>query len=182
MFDRSHASLCVSLMVLLSVIALGAPLMRAPADNETPVAATEIASIPEAAPRDTIAAPEELAAPEPLPIAIPPLPVIARRMQTGIASWYGEHWQGRKTASGVPFDTAKLTAAHRSLPLNTVVRVTNLLNGRSVEVTVNDRGPYVGRRVIDLSEAAAHRIGMIKKGLVPVRIEMVPPPQMVAAS
>ena len=91
---------------------------------------------------------------------------------TGIASWYGEHWQGRKTASGTRFDVAKLTAAHRDLPLNTRVRVTNLLNGRSVEVLVNDRGPYVGKRVLDLSEAAAKRLGMIKRGLAPVRIEI----------
>jgi rare lipoprotein A len=91
----------------------------------------------------------------------------------GIASWYGEHWQGRKTASGTRFDVSKLTAAHRDLPLNTRVRVTNLLNGRSVEVLVNDRGPYVGKRVLDLSEAAAKRLGMIKRGLAPVRIETI---------
>ena len=90
-------------------------------------------------------------------------------------SWYGIHWQGRKTASGVRFDVKKLTAAHRTLPLNTWVRVTNLLNGHSVEVLINDRGPYVGKRVIDLSEAAAKRINMTKKGLVPVRIETIEP-------
>ena len=92
---------------------------------------------------------------------------------TGVASWYGVHWQGRKTASGARFDVSKLTAAHRDLPLNTRVRVTNLLNGRSVEVLVNDRGPYVGERVLDLSEAAAKRLGMIKSGLEPVRIETI---------
>ena len=96
-------------------------------------------------------------------------------VQVGTASWYGIHWQGRRTASGVRFDVRKLTAAHRSLPLNTVVRVTNLLNGDSVVVTINDRGPYVGKRVIDLSEAAAKRISMTKKGLVPVRIETLRP-------
>jgi rare lipoprotein A len=94
----------------------------------------------------------------------------------GIASWYGDHWQGRKTASGTRFDVKKLTAAHRTLPLNTRVRVTNLDNGKSVIVLVNDRGPYVDGRVIDLSTAAARRLGMVKKGLVPVRIEIVPPP------
>ena len=102
-----------------------------------------------------------------------PAPVIAE--QTGIASWYGMHWQGRKTASGTRFDVRKLTAAHRTLPLNTIVRVTNLLNGATVEVLVNDRGPYVGARVIDLSEAAAKRLNMVRKGLVPVRIEIVEP-------
>src|SRR5882757_11499898 len=65
----------------------------------------------------------------------------ARRAQIGMASWYGSAWQGRRTASGQRFDARKLTAAHRFLPLNTKVRVTNLANGRSVEVTINDRGP-----------------------------------------
>ena len=104
------------------------------------------------------------------PIPAPPAP--APKL-VGIASWYGKHWQGRKTASGKRFDAKKLTAADRDLPLNTRVRVTNLLNGRTVEVVVNDRGPYVGDRVLDLSEAAAKRLGMIKDGLAPVRIEPI---------
>jgi len=94
----------------------------------------------------------------------------------GIASWYGDHWQGRKTASGTRFDVKKLTAAHRTLPLNTQVRVTNLENGKSVIVLVNDRGPYIDGRVIDLSTAAARRLGMVRKGLVPVSIEIIGAP------
>lgn len=103
---------------------------------------------------------------------IAPMPTQAAHTPAliGTASWYGKHWQGRKTASGARFDVRKLTAAHPDLPLNTRVRVTNLLNGRSVDVLVNDRGPYVGERVLDLSEAAAKRLGMIKQGLAPVRI------------
>ena len=93
----------------------------------------------------------------------------------GVASWYGAHWQGRETASGTRFDMRKLTAAHRSLPLNSQVRVTNLENGRSVVVLINDRGPDVDGRVIDLSTAAARHLGMIKEGLVPVRIQIVVP-------
>lgn len=93
--------------------------------------------------------------------------------QVGIASWYGGHHQGRLTASGEPFDEAKLTAAHRSLPLDTKARITNLENGRSIEVTVNDRGPYVEGRVIDLSTRAARALGMQKDGLALVRIEVV---------
>lgn len=104
------------------------------------------------------------------PLPAPPAP--APKL-VGIASWYGKHWQGRKTASGKRFDAKKLTAADRDLPLNTRVRVTNLLNGRTVEVVVNDRGPYVGDRVLDLSEAAAKRLGMVKEGLAPVRIEPI---------
>jgi rare lipoprotein A len=93
--------------------------------------------------------------------------------QTGVASWYGDEWQGRITASGKPFDDSKLTAAHRTLPLNTRVRVTNLKTGSSVEVTITDRGPYIDGRVIDLSKAAAKKLGMVKEGLVPVKIEGV---------
>ena len=91
----------------------------------------------------------------------------------GIASWYGAHWQGRKTASGTRFNYRKLTAAHRSLPLNTRVRVTNRENGQSVIVLINDRGPYVDDRVIDLSMGAARRLGMVREGLVPVCLQVV---------
>lgn len=101
----------------------------------------------------------------------PPAKRPAAPAQTGVASWYGDQWQGRTTASGKPFDDRKLTAAHRSLPLNSRVRVTNLHTGRSVEVTIIDRGPYVEDRVIDLSKAAAMKLGMVKEGLAPVRIE-----------
>jgi rare lipoprotein A len=169
MLRRSHADLCLCLVSLfgLSAIALTAPAIHR---ASAPAAAVQSDSAPE---NDTAAG---VVAPEP----IPPVPPRKAKVQTGVASWYGIHWQGRRTASGERFDTRLLTAAHRSLPLNTMVRVTNLLNGRSVEVTVNDRGPYVGHRVIDLSEAAAKRLDMVKKGLVPVRIEILPPPQQMA--
>ena len=97
----------------------------------------------------------------------------AHHVQTGLASWYGRAWQGKRTASGERFDIRKLTAAHRHLPLNTRVRVTNLTNGRSVEVKINDRGPYAPQRVIDLSAEAAKQLDMTKKGLVPVKIETI---------
>jgi len=92
----------------------------------------------------------------------------------GIASWYGLDHQGRLTASGRPFDARKLTAAHNTLPLNTKARIVNLENGKSVEVTINDRGPGIPGRVIDLSERAALRLGMKKEGLALVRIEPLP--------
>jgi rare lipoprotein A len=94
--------------------------------------------------------------------------------EVGVASWYGGRDQQRLTASGERFDRNKLTAAHRHLPLDTVARVTNLANGRSVEVTVNDRGPYVHGRVIDLSARAARELGMLREGLALVRIEVLP--------
>jgi len=93
--------------------------------------------------------------------------------QIGIASWYGPRHQGLITASGQRFDRNKLTAAHNTLPLNTKARVIDLENGKSVEVTINDRGPHVRGRVIDLSERAARRLGMKKKGLARVEIEPI---------
>ena len=93
--------------------------------------------------------------------------------QTGLASYYGERYQGRTTASGEIFDMNKLTAAHRSLPFGVVVRVTNPANNRSVVVRINDRGPYVGDRIIDLSLAAARQLDMVVVGVTQVRMERV---------
>jgi rare lipoprotein A len=93
--------------------------------------------------------------------------------QEGRGSWYGKPQHGGPTASGERFNMYALTAAHRTLRLGTHVRVTNLKNGRQVEVRINDRGPY-GRCIIDLSYAAAQRLDMIKSGVVPVRIEVLP--------
>jgi rare lipoprotein A len=92
--------------------------------------------------------------------------------QVGTASWYGPGFNGKKTASGKRFDQNKLTAAHRSLPLDTVVTVTNLDNGKAVKVEINDRGPYSGKRVIDLSRAAARKLDMTDDGTARVRIEV----------
>ena len=92
----------------------------------------------------------------------------------GQASWYGPGFHGKKTASGETFDQGKLTAAHKTLPLGTKAKVTNLQNGNTVEVEINDRGPYVGRRVIDLSHAAADALGFVESGLTLVRIELLP--------
>ena len=86
-------------------------------------------------------------------------------------------YHGRTTASGETFDKNKMTAAHRTLPFNTWVRVENQLNGKSVDVKVNDRGPFVSGRVIDLSEAAARKIEMIRSGVVPVRLEIIKEPE-----
>ena len=95
--------------------------------------------------------------------------------QAGVASWYGRDWRGRKTASGMIFDERQLTAASLALPLATRARVTNLQNGRSVDVLVNDRGPYAGNRVMDLSERAATMLGMTKSGVaqVVIRVRLV---------
>ena len=94
--------------------------------------------------------------------------------EVGEASWYGPGLQGNETANGETFDQNKLTAAHPSLPLGTKAQVTNLENGKKVEVKINDRGPYVGHRAIDLSRAAARKIDMEKDGTTKVKIETEP--------
>lgn len=95
-----------------------------------------------------------------------------RYYQTGSASWYGREFHGKKTASGERFDMNDMTAAHRVLPFGTMVRVKNFENGRSVTVRINDRGPYRGKRIIDLSHAAARDLGMLKSGEVQVGIQL----------
>jgi rare lipoprotein A len=97
-----------------------------------------------------------------------------KKVIRGQASWYGPGFHGKKTASGEIFDQGRLTAAHKTLPLGTKAKVTNLENGNTVEVEINDRGPYVGERVIDLSRAAANALGFVESGLTLVRIELLP--------
>jgi rare lipoprotein A len=109
-----------------------------------------------------------------------PLPDVAdggpsKTRQVGLASWYGKLHQGRKTASGERFSRGQLTAAHRSLPLGTKVQVTNLRTKQQVVVKINDRGPYGAgkRRIIDLSEAAAKRVGLLEHGTERVEVVVV---------
>lgn len=99
------------------------------------------------------------------------------RNEVGEASWYGPGFQGNETASGETFDQNKMTAAHPTLPMGTTAEVTNLENDKKVEVRINDRGPYEGNRVIDLSRAAASRLDMEDDGTSQVRIEAQPQPQ-----
>ena len=94
--------------------------------------------------------------------------------EVGNASWYGPAQNGKETASGEPFDQKALTAAHPTLPMGTKAVVTNLETGKSVEVTINDRGPHAKGRKIDISRAAAQRIGMTKKGVTRVKIVAAP--------
>jgi len=99
--------------------------------------------------------------------------VYPRGASDGIASWYGPGFHGKQTASGERFNENDLTAAHKTLPFGTVVRVTNLVNGRRVDVRINDRGPFVRGRVIDLSKAAAREVDMIRDGIVPVQLQIL---------
>jgi len=114
-------------------------------------------------------------APPPAPTFIPPTTADERPQftQVGIASWYGPRFHGNRTADGEHFNMNALTAAHRTLPFNSYVRVTDLATGRSVVVRINDRGPYDGHRIIDLSARAARELGITDDGTARVRLELV---------
>jgi rare lipoprotein A len=101
------------------------------------------------------------------------MPAAMGQVQTGKASFYADKFEGNPTASGEPYKHSKLTAAHRSLPFGTRVRVTNLGNEKTVDVVVNDRGPYVDGRVIDLSKSAAEKLDFITAGLAEVKVEVL---------
>jgi len=144
---RTDAKPSLTALVALAAIALGLPGGNVLADKQS--ATPDVADIASAIGRGILT------------------------VQEGVVSWYGAQFHDRKTASGERFDSAALTMAHPSLPFGTMVRVTNLRNGRSVVVRVNDRGPFVGTRIADLSQAAASEIGMMRKGLARARIEVL---------
>ena len=106
-------------------------------------------------------------------VSYSPVSAKAKFASAGVASYYGPGFHGRRTANGERFDMHAMTAAHRTLPFGTLAKVTNLSNGKSTVVRVNDRGPYVGNRVIDLSVAAAKQIGSTHSGVAQVSLEIV---------
>jgi rare lipoprotein A len=144
--DTDHR-LSLTVLVALAAIALAAPVGLARADRTT----TTVSDLAAAVERGIVTA------------------------QEGLVSWYGAAFHDRPTANGERFDSNGLTMAHPTLPFGTEVKVTNLRNGRSVVVRVNDRGPHVGKRIADLSRAAAAQIGMLKRGVVRARIEVLEP-------
>ncbi len=113
------------------------------------------------------------AATAPPPRSATPPAAVSGRVQTGVASYVGRAYEGRRTASGVRFDGDALAAAHRTLPFGTRVRVTNLANDHAVVVTVVDRGPFHAGRVIDVSRRAAHELGFERAGTTKVRLEVL---------
>ncbi len=154
----------VPLAGLALVLAACAPVLSA-----APVASAQADAAPAGAPQPAGAsttAPLAAAA-----AADPQVPDASADVQVGLASWYGPHFAGRLTSDGEVFDPSKLTAAHRTLPFGTLVKVTNLVNGKSVVVRINDRGPFKPNRIIDLSRAAAAAIGMMRMGVAKVRLE-----------
>ena len=120
------------------------------------------------------APPPEMPAPQPAPAPAPK--VAPRSAETGTASWYGKTHHGQPTASGEAYDMHAFTAAHRSLPLGTRVLVTNVKNDRSVEVRINDRGPFVRGRILDLSYAAAQELGSLSDGAFRVKLRVLEEP------
>jgi len=103
----------------------------------------------------------------------PPVPPVAGREEVGMASWYGAPHHGRRTASGEVYDMHQLTAAHKTLPFGTRVLVTNRDTSQSAEVRVNDRGPFVEGRILDVSYAAARLLGAVGRGMIPVRVRIL---------
>lgn len=118
------------------------------------------------------------------PAHAPSAPAPLDWTESGVASWYGIPYDGRRTASGEVFDMHAMTAAHRTLPFNTWLEVTNLKNGKQVDVRITDRGPFIDGRIIDLSMGAAERIDMLRDGIVRVRVKVIraPIPPSQAAS
>lgn len=107
----------------------------------------------------------------------PPVPAVIGSTEAGIASWYGHPYHGRQAADGEIYDMETMVAAHRTLPFNTWVRVTNLSNSKTVDVRIIDRGPFIEGRIIDLSHAAAKQIDLIGPGVTQVRLEIITPPR-----
>jgi rare lipoprotein A len=142
-----------------------------------PATTTELAVRPELAIReaDQLSIPEQPVE-QPVPAPIAPVPPPAPRVlhtSTGKASWYGPGFYGNRTANGEVFRPGTMTAAHRTLPFGTRVRVTNLNNGRTAVVRINDRGPFHGSRVIDLAHGAATQLGVVSSGLARVKLEVL---------
>lgn len=155
----------------------GFALLLSGSSNANPVLATKSPAIPEIPAAKSVALrnvetlgaeSETLKKP-----AAPALPIAVRSVSTGEASWYGPGFYGNRTANGELFRPGTLTAAHRTLPFGTKVRVTNLWNGRSAIVRINDRGPFHGRRVIDLAHGAASQLGLISSGIAQVKLEVL---------
>ncbi|MDZ5458110.1 septal ring lytic transglycosylase RlpA family protein [Azohydromonas lata] len=148
---------------LALLLALLAGCATGPSLADTPAAADTPAQVPQDLVQGTAATPADLAA-QPADAAERPAPsrsLLSQLLQRGRASWYAHHFHGRRTASGERYDRTELTAAHRTLPLNSYARVRNPANGREVVVRINDRGPFNRGHVIDVSHAAAARLGIL---------------------
>jgi rare lipoprotein A len=161
--DAPHQSLSRSAVLPAESLSDNPPVDE-PQTDIPPLESSSAAIIPHSPERQE-------ASPAPTLPALTPSTIIG----TGLASWYGAKHHGKRTASGEIFDQNKFTAAHRTLPWGSIVKVTNLENGKAVEVRINDRGPFTKGRIIDLSRAAARALGMVQSGVSPVRMELLSP-------
>ena len=160
-----------AVLLVSSVLSVGCAAKRPTASHPPPAAAS-----PPVAAESTAESSKSGATASRVPAKhakTPPAPVPAGYTEDGNASWYGKPFDGRRASNGEIYDMYKLTAAHRTLPFDTLVRVTNLNNGRSTTVRITDRGPFVEGRIIDLSLAAAREIESVGPGVVPVRLEVL---------
>jgi rare lipoprotein A len=166
----------IAFALVLGVIALSGCAHRRSARQVPPPPPPAPSAAPASLPGevDTAGVPLPPRKPQTTPDTAAPLIV-----ETGIASWYGHPYHGRRAANGEIYDMEQMTAAHRTLPFETMVRVVNLTNEQTVEVRITDRGPFIDGRIIDLSHAAARAINMIGPGTAPVRMEVIamPPPK-----
>jgi rare lipoprotein A len=160
---------------MYSLLAAGCAAKKPVVDRNPPVSSQPSASAAETpeAGKNANAAPPSPAAPRAKKTKTLPTPAPAGYTEEGNASWYGDPFHGRHAANGEIYDMNKMTAAHRTMPFETMVRVTNLNNGKSTTVRITDRGPFVDNRIIDLSRAAAQEIDSIGPGVVPVRLEVL---------
>ncbi|MBB5342347.1 rare lipoprotein A [Edaphobacter lichenicola] len=155
MTGRARTACTLAAMVVLSAFAT---------DNATPASARAT---------DPVPVMHEVTTSEIVNTVTVPRRTVLTRIKSGLASWYGEMWQGRRTASGRIFDMNEMTAAHKTLPFGSKVKVTDLRNHRSVVVTITDRGALFPGRVIDLSLGAARQLRMVNSGLDPVKLELL---------
>lgn len=163
-----------------ALLALALAAAGAQAQGEGPAEPAEAGVVAPAAAAAAVAGDAEIRSDTSEPAHAPPADdaaarEIEREVDRGIASWYGPGLHGRRTANGERFDQHALTAAHRSLPFGTVVRVRSLVNGKTVDVRINDRGPFLKRRIIDLSRGAAAALGLLesRRGVKPVAISIL---------
>jgi rare lipoprotein A len=176
----SHLNLLLKLACLLLFVALAGCGSRRVVANRQPASSQPDTESPETTKSTTGAATSSVPAtpgPSPAPRRSKPAQSAAPAgyLEEGNASWYGLPFNGRRASNGEIYDMYKLTAAHRTLPFETMVRVTNLNNGKSTTVRITDRGPFVDNRIIDLSLAAAREIESVGPGVVPVRVEVLTP-------
>jgi len=176
---RGTATPAMALLATAALLAAGCsgtPRKSAPAATPPPPPPVDVGSIPDAVPR---AEPRSLRGNPPFyevfgkRYAV--LPTAAGYVERGVASWYGPGFHAAQTSTGEPYDMYAMTAAHKTLPLPCYARVTNLANGRSVVVRINDRGPFVSGRIIDLSYTAASRLDMLRAGTALVEVEVITP-------